>query len=390
MISVVVPIYNVAEFLPQCIQSVCSQTYKDLEIILVDDGSTDGSSLICDEYAGKDERICVIHKENGGLVSARKAGLKVAQGEYISCIDSDDWVEPDMLQKLMELETDADVICFAGYEECEGYRGIKRNTVEEGLYHTREQLADLYGKMLMNKEFFVHGISTSIWNKLFKRSVLEPCQMNVPDIVSYGEDTACVYPCLLAAHSVYITNFPLYHYRMRQGSIVRGASVSSENFRQLYKTLNNFFSMNEQRANLHQQLKFYMWQALLLKGYDRIGNDMILFPFENVQAGMRVGIYGAGLFGQVIENYCRESEQVSVTGWFDKRSDLYVRQGMAVSACCNITNTEFDMLVIAILDTAIAQQVKADYIKKGISEDKIAIINKAALEKIPLPKWLME
>ncbi len=241
MISIIVPIYNVAEYLPQCIESICRQTYADLEIILVDDGSTDRCPDICEEYAMKDKRIHVIHKGNSGPSGARKTGIAASHGEYISCVDSDDWIEQEMMQKLMNIGAGADIIAAAGYEECGSYQGIKKNTVREGFYTTLEQRKDLYGRMLMNGNFFEYGIQTSLWGKLFKRDIFEKYCMEVPDNISYGEDTACIYPCILASESVYVTNQLLYHYRMRKGSIVRSAKVSDENFRYLYKTLQSNF-----------------------------------------------------------------------------------------------------------------------------------------------------
>ena len=98
IVTVIVPVYNVENYLQQCIDSIIGQSYKYLEIILVDDGSTDGSGKICDEYANQDNRIKVIHKQNGGLVSARKAGLKEATGKYIAFVDSDDWIDTDMYE----------------------------------------------------------------------------------------------------------------------------------------------------------------------------------------------------------------------------------------------------------------------------------------------------
>ena len=98
-ISVIVPIYNVKEYLDKCISSICNQTYKNLEIILVDDGSTDGSATICDAFAKKDDRIVVIHKENGGLTSTRKAGVNIATGKYIGFVDGDDWIDEDMYEE---------------------------------------------------------------------------------------------------------------------------------------------------------------------------------------------------------------------------------------------------------------------------------------------------
>ena len=101
IVSIIVPIYNIAEYLPTCIDSICQQTYKNLELILVNDGSTDESGVICDKYSKEDSRIIVLHKENGGLVSARKAGMEIATGCYILNVDGDDWIEPDMVNSMV-------------------------------------------------------------------------------------------------------------------------------------------------------------------------------------------------------------------------------------------------------------------------------------------------
>lgn len=390
MISIIVPVYNVAEYLPQCIESICCQTYADLEIILVDDGSTDDSPAICDAYAVKDKRIQVIHKENGGPSAARKMGIAAAHGEYISCVDSDDWIEPDMLQKLMDMGAGADIIAAAGYEECDGYRGVKKNTVPEGLYATKKQREDLYGRMLMNSNFFEYGIQTSLWGKLFKRDIFEKCCAEVADVINYGEDTACIYPCVLAAESIYVTNLLLYHYRVRKGSIVRSAKVSEENFRYLHKTLKLNFDRSVYKEILNIQLRYYMWQALLLKGYEYIDSRMLLFPFEKVKPGMRVAVYGAGMFGQVIENYCRCSKDLSVAAWFDRRYDMYIRQGLPVKSSSDVMNTDFDVLVIAILNVSLAERIKEDYVGLGLAEDKIDLVNPEILDRADLPRFCFE
>ena len=111
-LSIIIPVYNVEQYLKKCLESVLNQTYQEFECILVDDGSTDASGRICDEFAISDSRITVIHKENGGLVSVRKAGLKNASGRFIGCVDSDDWVEPDYFEKLLKMQKkyDADIV----------------------------------------------------------------------------------------------------------------------------------------------------------------------------------------------------------------------------------------------------------------------------------------
>ena len=123
LISVIVPVYNVGKYVGQCIESIINQTYKNLEIILVDDGSTDNSGKICDEYAKKDNRIKVIHKENGGLVTAKKVGINVATGQYVSIIDSDDSIKYDMYTKMFKIMKEYNVdFVDSGFERDNGYK----------------------------------------------------------------------------------------------------------------------------------------------------------------------------------------------------------------------------------------------------------------------------
>ena len=127
MVSIIIPVYNVEKYLPRCIESVLSQTYSSIEIILVDDGSVDNSGKICDEIASVNPKVKVIHKENGGLSDARNAGIKIAQGEYFSFIDSDDWIHEDTYRILADKikQNHADIICFGMIELYENKRDRK-------------------------------------------------------------------------------------------------------------------------------------------------------------------------------------------------------------------------------------------------------------------------
>ena len=124
LISVIVPVYNVEQYLPKCVDAILAQTYGNLEVILVDDGTPDGSGRICDEYAARDNRVQVIHKENGGLSSARNAGIDIARGEYLGFVDSDDCIAPDMYEKMLSLALEADtkLVC-AGRFDVDGATG---------------------------------------------------------------------------------------------------------------------------------------------------------------------------------------------------------------------------------------------------------------------------
>lgn len=390
LISVIVPVYNIEDYLAQCIASIRSQTYENLQIILVDDGSTDESGNICDAHCEQDSRIEVIHKKNEGLVSARKAGIAGAQGEYVTFVDGDDWIDSDMLQMLMDIGQEADMITYACYEEYGTYRVLKKNSIREGLYISGSDKRLLYESMLMNHNFFEFGILPHLCDKLIKRSILTANLINVSNLISYGEDVACTYPCLLDAQSVYVTNLPFYHYRQRQGSIVKSKTmIAADNFVEIYKLLKTKFHLAiGYHAMLLEQLHYYMWFILLVKAYERLGKHMTLFPFAKVQKHMRIVIYGAGGFGSTLKSYCASADAVEVAGWVDMHYDAYRKQGLDVVSVQQILNMDFDCIVIAVLNEETAWAIKADLIKRGIAEEKIDWVKKDILGIEKLPAWL--
>ena len=167
-ISIIVPVYNAEKYLRKCIESILNQTFKDFELILVDDGSTDSSGKICDEYALKDSRIKVIHKENGGLSSARNAGLDVAKGEYIGFVDSDDWIEMDMYGELYRLikENNTDIsVC--------GINNIKDIKYKNENLKEKIQIIKKEGEEFKKNRYGEYYLGVSVWNKLYRKEVIE-------------------------------------------------------------------------------------------------------------------------------------------------------------------------------------------------------------------------
>lgn len=390
VISVIVPIYNVEQYLSQCIESILGQTYACIEIILVDDGSTDQSGGLCDSYALKDNRIKVIHKENGGLVSARKAGVNAAQGKYIAFVDGDDWIEPDSYQKLLEGCQGADIITFAYFGEYGDYRTTCFNGLREGMYHLELEKELLYQMMLMNDNFYEFGILPSLACKLVKKEIIIENQNKVSDRISYGEDAACTFPCFLDAGSIYVTNKLLYHYRQRQGSIVKsGMQVHKSNFSDIYRLLfAKFESVPSVRETLQEHLHYYMWFILLTKLYADLDMGMPLFPFLKVKHGARIALYGAGSFGQAVKAFCDNTKEVEVAGWSDLHYDTYQKQGLDVKDAAELVKLDFDVMVITILNEKLAVKIKDDFISRGIPEKKIDWVKKDVLESMQLPDWL--
>lgn len=206
-ISVIVPVYNMEKYLDKCMNSILNQTYKNLEIILVDDGSKDSSPLMCDDYAKRDERIKVVHKINGGLSDARNAGLEIATGEYIGYVDSDDWIELDMYETMMSAckEHLAElVLCRYNCVSSDDSMIIKKEGSDDVVPLTREELLNIY---INGHDKYV--IYHSVWCKLYKRELMEgvlfPVGHNSEDIM-YSTRAFCN-----LEKAVYIDR-PLYNY----------------------------------------------------------------------------------------------------------------------------------------------------------------------------------
>ena len=193
MISVIVPVYNTERYLEKCIQSILSQTFGDYEELLINDGSTDGSPQICDDFARSDSRIRVIHQDNMGVMNARKQGLCKAVGEYISFVDSDDWLEFDYLEKLYHAMTNSvsDIAVCNFTADYPQNRLIKKNKIEPGVY---DMSFELWQQVFPNNTPFEFGLYPVYWNKLFKKKSLYEFVMRVPSNVSMGDDVAGVFP----------------------------------------------------------------------------------------------------------------------------------------------------------------------------------------------------
>lgn len=267
LISVVVPIYKVEPYLERCVRSIVDQTYKNLEIILVDDGSPDGCPAICDAWAQKDGRIKVIHKENGGLSDARNAGMAAATGELISFIDSDDSIEPEFLEKLYRalMEHDADIAeCAVSYVDENENVLRKRDTAQ----------AQEMGKLeALRRLVMEDGVYQTVWNKLYRRHVA----IDIPFAVGkYNEDEFWTYQVLDRVNKLAIVQDPLYNYLQRSSSII-GVGY---NIRRLDGLEARFLRMeylqkHEELVALTRQLLMMdcMWHyqcaARLLNGADR-------------------------------------------------------------------------------------------------------------------------
>ena len=222
MISVIVPVYGVEKYLPKCIESLVKQTFKDIEIVLIDDGSPDSCGKICDEYAENYEQLVVIHQVNQGVSAARNAGLKIAKGEYIGFVDPDDWIEASFLYVINKQIGDCDILVI----------GFDFDYEDGSTMHV--SIGDLEARQVCDKEECMlrlkfnatgHNIFGYIWNKVFKADIIKTNKISFLKDVKFGEDEFFTLACCLCAHSLKIIPIPIYHYRQRPGSLVHQADT---------------------------------------------------------------------------------------------------------------------------------------------------------------------
>ena len=268
LISVIVPVYKVEDCLDKCVQSIVSQTYPVLEIILVDDGSPDRCGELCDQWAKKDSRIRVIHKENGGLSDARNAGMQIATGSLISFIDSDDWIDPDFLQTLlsaMQREQAQVAECAVELVNENGEVLRCRKAAEVSCVDKLEALHRL---------ILEEGLYQTVWNKLYRREVLEGLFFEKG---KYHEDDFWTYRVLDRIQRLAVVDRPMYHY-LQRGNSIMGLGYSLKRLDGLDARMGRmeYLSKYSQLRNLtRQQLMLdYLWhlQSILrcLQGCDRI------------------------------------------------------------------------------------------------------------------------
>ena len=257
LISIIIPVYKVEKYLEKCIESVLQQTYTNLQIILVDDGSPDNCGKICDEYAKKDSRIEVIHKVNGGLSDARNVGISKARGRYIGFVDSDDYIKKDMYEILLNLlkEYDADVSICNLYDVIYGKEYIrnKENGIQE---YSR---LDILKEVLLDK-----NIQSYAWNKLYKKELFD--EIKYPIGKKY-EDIGTTFYIFEKCNKIVVTSEPEYYYLKRSDSLVNNVTESTV-FDYMELILQRYLYINDNIKELKQYNDYYLVRTLLTANND--------------------------------------------------------------------------------------------------------------------------
>lgn len=286
-ISVIIPVYNAAGYLEKCLNSVTGQSYRELEILLVDDGSTDGSGSICDDYAKRDNRIRVVHQENAGVAAARNVGLDMATGDYIGWVDSDDWVEPEMFETMLEamMSRDADIV-ICGREEHYPDKSFQMGWQQEEVLNKEQAMA-----LLVEDDL----VRSYLCDKLWQRELFDGVRM--PDLKVF-EDMAIMYQLFKRAECIVCLPDVFYHYEHNEASLTAAPSLKSRmDFYQVSKEryeslMQDFPPLAERLAPVLVEAAVRIWAAYYDTPkkeraiYDAQIKDIAAFCWEHYKAAL--------------------------------------------------------------------------------------------------------
>lgn len=283
LFSVIVPVYNIEAYLPRCVDSILSNSFQDYELILVDDGSTDRCAGICDAYAAKDERISAIHKPNGGLVSARNAGICHARGAYILYVDGDDWVSPDWMSTVEAVIAKApaqpDVVAFGFEKVYSDHVRTHLPNLAEGFYDRKMLEQQVFPRIVIDRRLDYGDaiIFQSSWNKAYKKELLQAHHC-MDEGIRLSEDNAFVFECCLCANSIAVCHDVLYHYNKLNPTSIR-SKTDLERYKKILRTFQYIEKRLKEFAPLVKgQMDDYYASRIILEVFDTNSKIPELLP----------------------------------------------------------------------------------------------------------------
>lgn len=377
-LSVIVPIYNTEKFLHQCVGSILNQTLKDITIILVDDGSTDNSGSICDEYAERYDNIHVVHQKNMGLYGARLTGMKYCHTKYVTFVDADDFIENDAYAYAVNsMSNNVDIILFDIYHYSEALKikKLNRTVFPYGIY-TRDKIREVvYPKMIWN-ESGGNALHPHLVTKIFKFDLLyKVLGLYSKTSQYYGEDNITTYVAIKFAETIEFVDWAYYNYRSRDIGGVPPYVSADTFFDEVYSMYKYLKKMFIDEAVVLKQLDLFYIEAVNLRkalyGMSKFFAIRYLFPFDKVEKNKEVVLYGAGEVGKAyyaqlgMINYCK-----SIL-WVDKNYGKYHRDD--VVSVDNILKYSFDYIVVAVASKEVADSICEDLIAMGISKENLIV-----------------
>lgn len=386
LLSIIVPVYNVRPYLDRSIRSILSQTYRNLELILVDDGSTDGSGEICEKYARLDPRVKLISQKNQGASAARRNGIRLASGQYMGFVDPDDYIDSDLYERLMACRGKFDVVVAQWLRESEG--GARRccDTFHPGAYDTPADmeflLRNLVNVSLPGGSVNIRpGIAAYLWNKLFRAELVKEVVEEIKVDLPVSNDRPIIYGVMLKCRGVLFTEICGYHYQVREGSI---AHAPDQNCRHLKSTC-DFYCLMESMLEGDPRRELLLPQIQLKTAEDitrapakmgfpeeaQLQLKTPVFPFVNLLDGKGIALYGAGPLGAGYRRQIQAWNVCRITLWVDEGWREYERAGLEVSPVERLLDAVYDAVVLAEADQDSADRIRRRLVSMGIENSCI-------------------
>lgn len=363
-ITVVIPVYNEIKHIAQCVESVVSQSYQNIDIIIIDDGSTDGSFEICKKMAEKDTRISIIRQKNSGPFLARKVGIDKCKTEYVTFVDADDFILNDAYGDSVEpMEQYSDMICYRisrFYEN--GNVKEEHHIIDPGIYNRRTIEQKVYPKLIWDFERNTPGIECSMCVRIIKTDLLRKVYKKLSqEKIYYGDDALVTYTLYQMIERMDVIDKSYYMHRQRTQSVAPYI-IEDEFFDktyQVYKALQKIFSGENYNSEIQKQIEYwYMYSVNLkkMKYDDYFYARNFLFPFDKVPSGSKIILYGAGAVGKAYYKQLTKIGYCNQILWVDRNASNIISDVVKTPDC--IKNEEFDYIVIAIENLNVREEVK--------------------------------
>lgn len=372
LVSIIIPVYNVSNYLKRCLDSVIAQSYDKLEIILVNDGSTDNSRGICDAYAAKDKRILVINQKNGGLVRARKAGLAVSKGRFIGFVDGDDWIEINMYASLIKLIMQYDVeFVWSGVILEDGKSSFVQKGFTTGLCLDPRKELTIWQKIVEER-----GPLRVLMCKLFKRELICKAYQDVPEDCDLGEDYIATVSCLLRCKKMYAISEAFYHYDIsRPGSLTKGKDMKfTLSISRAYDCVYRLLSKYNVEENIISRLQnAYVLDMLLSFNRWILGTSIPVYRASCIDEllGKKIILYGAGKVGKDYYIQLTAIPSITVVSWVDKYLFKTRYNDRKIDMVEHILEVKYDAILIAVENCQLAEEIRTNLKKMGIQNKKI-------------------
>lgn len=377
LVSVIIPAYNLEDYIEVCVRSIMNQTYDNIEIIVVNDGSVDRTGEICDKLAGLDSRVICLHQKNGGVVAARGAGLDIAGGQYILFVDGDDWIEANMIDYMVKNIGNSELISVGVIREMSpNYEVVITDLFEEGIY-SGERLQYLFSKMIYDdssnkiQPYTGWGI-----NKLFLAERAKEIFPQLSKDLTLAEDSVFLYMYMLTCKQITIKHEALYHYRYREESAVNKVDQKIlYKHTQIYEALKPLLDRQNEELCLPEQLQHWFVASNLRAINKKMGFGESVHVTRYVAdlsylENKKIVLYAAGEVGL---DYYRQLKQFgyNVVLWVDKHCKKRDVENVEVVLPEVMLNVDFDVVFIAIERADTAELIRRDLLNMGIGKERI-------------------